>query len=157
MEVELREVGPDDAGVRALALALRREVYARKARVDIDDGPRDRPLAEALAGDSLIVAAYVGDDAVGITALADFGPGVAEVKRVYVAPEYRRGGLARRLLEAVERRARERGIATLRLDTHHLLQEANRLYVSAGYREIGNYNGSRSANRWYEKALPELT
>jgi ribosomal protein S18 acetylase RimI-like enzyme len=157
MEIELRAVGPDDPGAQALVSALRREVFERKAREDIDDGPRENPTAMALAGDSLIVVAYEGDEPAGMAALAEFGPGVAEIKWLYVAPAYRRAGLARRLLTTVEERARERGFDTVRLDTHERLTEADGLYRSAAYREIGNYNGSKSANRWFEKSLREFT
>jgi GNAT superfamily N-acetyltransferase len=156
MEIELREVGPDDPGAQRLVLALRDEVVQRRARVDIDSDPREPPVAEVLAGDFLVLVAFDGDVPAGITALRDFTPGVAEVKRVYVEPGYRGAGVGRMLLEAAESVARERGLETLRLDTHDRLIEANRLYAAMGYREIEDYNGA-PANRWYEKSLRELT
>ncbi len=45
----------------------------------------------------------------------------------------------------------------LRLDTHERLGDADSLYRALGYREIEDYKGNPSANRWFEKSLPELT
>jgi Acetyltransferase (GNAT) family len=66
---------------------------------------------------------------------------------------HRGAGVARELLEALEKRARERGLDAVRLDTHERLTEANGLYRSMGYREIDDYNGNPSANRRFEKVL----
>lgn len=68
---------------------------------------------------------------------------------------FRRTGapVAKELLEALEKRARERGLDAVRLDTHERLTETNGLYGSMGYREIDDYNGNASANRWFEKVL----
>ena len=72
---------------------------------------------------------------------------------MYVVPEYRGAGVAKRILEELERRARRRGLRAIRLDTNARLVEANRMYTEAGYREIEDYNSNPRANRWYEKLL----
>jgi GNAT superfamily N-acetyltransferase len=72
---------------------------------------------------------------------------------MYVVPDYRGAGVARRILEALERRARERGLRAARLDTNARLVEANRLYREAGYVEIEDYNSNPRADLWYEKLL----
>ena len=82
-------------------------------------------------------------------------PGVAEVKRMFVAPEGRGRGCGGRLLAAAEDWARTRGAATLRLDTRADLVEARALYVRHGFTEIPDYNGNPYAQHWYEKWLPE--
>jgi GNAT superfamily N-acetyltransferase len=74
---------------------------------------------------------------------------------MYVVPEYRGAGVAKRILDALEQLARERGFEAVRLDTQERLGQANRLCRVAGYREIEDYNGNPSANRWFEK--PRLT
>jgi GNAT superfamily N-acetyltransferase len=78
----------------------------------------------------------------------------AEIKRMYVAPEARSRGLGRRILERLEVGARTAGYSFVRLDTGDRQPEALRLYRSAGYREIPDYNGNPAASYWFEKPLP---
>ena len=77
------------------------------------------------------------------------GP-IGEVKRMYVVPGRRGHGLGRRLLAEIESAARDMGYEGLRLDTTGGL---SRLYLSAGYAEIPDYNGNPYATFWGEKAL----
>src|SRR4051812_18296594 len=79
----------------------------------------------------------------GIRPLPD--DGVAEVKRMYVAPHARGQGLGRRLLARLEDEARKRGYKRVRLDTAAPLSAAQSLYRRAGYREIDDYNGNGAA------------
>ena len=67
--------------------------------------------------------------------LKPLGPDVAEIKRMYVVPS-----------------ARGRG-ARVRLDTGPKQPGAERLYRSAGYREIENFNANPEASFWGEKRL----
>ena len=83
-------------------------------------------------------------------------PGIAEVKRMFVAPRVRGRGLGRALLEALERTAVELGCDVARLDSTELLAEAMALYRSAGYVEIGDYNRNPNATTWLERRLPQL-
>ena len=64
---------------------------------------------------------------------------VGEVKRMYVVPAYRGRGLSRRLLSAIEERARALGLTSLRLETGVKQPEAIALYSRSGYREIPRY------------------
>lgn len=83
--------------------------------------------------------------AVGCGALRNLEPGVGEIKRMFVLPDFRRHGIARRILAALEARAVELGYGTVRLETGKAQPEAVCLYGSAGYREIsgfGEYVGS---------------
>ena len=79
--------------------------------------------------------------------------GVAEIKRMYVAPEARGKGLGRRLLEALEDAARELGYARIRLDTGPRQPLAQAMYERSGYHPIENYNGNPQAAFWGEKVL----
>lgn len=76
-----------------------------------------------------------------------------ELKRMYVVPEARGAGVARRLLEALEARARELGYTVARLDTGPRQPAARHLYESAGYREIENFNANPVAVFFGEKSL----
>ncbi|MCC5032956.1 GNAT family N-acetyltransferase [Streptomyces sp. WAC 00631] len=59
--------------------------------------------------------------------------GDAELKRMYVVPEARGRGLARRLLTVLEESAREAGRARMVLETGTKQPEAIALYTSCGY------------------------
>jgi GNAT superfamily N-acetyltransferase len=79
--------------------------------------------------------------------------GVAEIKRMYVAPGARRRGLGRRLLDALEEEARSLGYARIRLDTGARQPEARAMYERAGYHAVDDYNGNPQASFWGEKVL----
>jgi ribosomal-protein-alanine N-acetyltransferase len=59
------------------------------------------------------------------------------VLNVAVAPEARRSGVARRILDRVEGRAREQGARVSMLEVRRSNQPAIALYRSLGYREVG--------------------
>lgn len=77
----------------------------------------------------------------------------AEIKRMFVVPEARGRGHARRLLLGLENAARELGYERVRLDTGEKQPHALALYPSAGYVEIPDYNGNPHAAYWGEKRL----
>jgi putative acetyltransferase len=79
----------------------------------------------------------------------------AEVKRMYVRPEHRGAGLARRMLTALEDLAVGAHYPLIRLETGTLQPEAIALYESAGYRAIPAYGPyvHNAHSRCYEKVL----
>jgi GNAT superfamily N-acetyltransferase len=81
------------------------------------------------------------------------GEGIGEIKRMYVVPDARGRGLARELLVALEDAARDLGHTVARLDTGPHQPHAERLYRTAGYVEIGNFNANPFASFWGEKPL----
>jgi uncharacterized protein (DUF952 family)/predicted GNAT family N-acyltransferase len=81
------------------------------------------------------------------------GDGTAEIKRMFVIPEARTQGHARRLLAGLEDAARRLGYSHVRLDTGPEQPHAKRLYESAGYHEIASYNANPKATYWAEKDL----
>jgi GNAT superfamily N-acetyltransferase len=68
----------------------------------------------------------------------------AELKRLYVLPEYRRRGAASSLIAALEADAAVAGIRRMILETAVDTADSHRLYLSAGYR-IMDYYGSPAA------------
>lgn len=66
-------------------------------------------------------------------------PGLAELKRMYVASGFRGRGLSRILLAALEDSARSAGVTRLRLETGHRQPEAIRLYETSGYSRIDKF------------------
>ncbi|MEH0419031.1 helix-turn-helix domain-containing GNAT family N-acetyltransferase [Streptomyces sp. B21-083] len=97
--------------------------------------------------------AYEEQRPVGCGALRRLGPGVGEIRHVWVHPGSRRLGLARRLLDALEQAAAERHLTVVRLDTHTVLTEARAMYLACGYAEIPRYDDNPYAGYWFEKRL----
>ena len=91
--------------------------------------------------------------AVGCGALKFHGRQPAELKRMWISPEARGLGLGRRLLHALEQRARASGVRVVRLETNRALKEAIALYRGAGYREVARFNYEPYAHHWFEKRL----
>jgi GNAT superfamily N-acetyltransferase len=74
------------------------------------------------------------------------GERTAELRRMYVAPEARRLGIARALMTALEKKARELGYTTIRLETGPEQPEAVHLYRTGDFTVIPNfgpYSGQR--------------
>src|SRR5450759_1230877 len=101
------------------------------------------PDLESDLGPSGLLASLVAFDddgtAVGCGVLRDVGDSVGELKRMYVPPAHRGRGLARLVLTALERRAREAGLERLILETGTRQPEAIGLYRSVGYTRIPNF------------------
>jgi ribosomal protein S18 acetylase RimI-like enzyme len=76
----------------------------------------------------------------GCAGLHDWHDGVAEMKRLYVRPEFRGRGLARALTLVALAEARAIGYRAVRLDTiGATMQPAIALYRELGFREIAPY------------------
>ena len=82
---------------------------------------------------STFIAAYVDGVASGCAAIMLRGQDYAEVKRVFVAPNARGLGLARRLLAKLEERALSAGVTMLRLETGDYQPDALSLFQSLGF------------------------
>ena len=91
--------------------------------------------------------------AIGCCALKLHGDDAAELKRLWLDPEVRGLGVARRLVECVEELAAAAGAPALRLDTNASLTEAIELYRSAGFAEVPPFNDEPYADHWFEKRL----
>jgi GNAT superfamily N-acetyltransferase len=81
-------------------------------------------------------------------------PGVAEIKRMFVAVRARRRGHGRALLSELERRAEAFGRPRVRLFTTEVLVEARALYAAAGYAVVGTVRDGDRTDLWLEKTLP---
>jgi len=77
--------------------------------------------------------------------------GIAEIKRMWIAPSVRGNGLGRAMLDELERHALELGDGVIRLDTNNVLAEAIALYTAQGYTQIERYNDNPYARHWFEK------
>jgi GNAT superfamily N-acetyltransferase len=152
--MDVRRV-PADAKAARLLMAEYMDEIERRLGAPFDHARYPDPApAELEPPRGLLLVAFDGDDPVACGAVRVIGPGIAEVKRMYVAPRARGRGLGRTLLGALERGAVELGCRTARLDTMAAMAEAGALYRSAGYEPIADYNGNPLATDWMERALP---
>ncbi len=86
-----------------------------------------------------VVLAYENDIPVGCGAIKEYELKTVEVKRMYVLPESRNGGIATRVLSALEEWAGELSYAKCILETGKKQPEAIALYKKNGYTPIPNY------------------
>ncbi|HKW12752.1 MAG TPA: helix-turn-helix domain-containing GNAT family N-acetyltransferase [Gemmatimonadaceae bacterium] len=86
-------------------------------------------------------------------AVKTIAPKVGSLKRMWVASSTRGLGLGRRMLHALEVKARELAIETLRLETNRSLTEAIRMYERSGYAEVPAFNDEPYGDHWFEKHL----
>jgi DNA-binding MarR family transcriptional regulator/GNAT superfamily N-acetyltransferase len=101
----------------------------------------------------VLLLAYLHDAAIGCGALKNHPGAPSEIKRMWVAESARGLGVGRRLLEALEARAREDGARAVRLETNRNLAEAIAMYRKAGYVEVAAFNDEPFADHWFEKQL----
>ncbi len=101
----------------------------------------------------LLLIARLREEPVGCGALKLHPNAPGELKRMWVAPHARGLGLGRRLLQELERAAREASVSVLHLETNRTLHEAIQMYRRAGYQEVAAFNDERYAHHWFEKHL----
>jgi SAM-dependent methyltransferase/GNAT superfamily N-acetyltransferase len=115
----------------------------------VDEAIGDHPSDDVAA----FLIAYRDGEPVGCVGLRGLSPGIGVVTRMFVRPAVRGQGIAGRLLDAAQQRARALGWTALRLDTRKDLVEAQRVYRRHGFTEIPAYNDDPYADHWFEKVL----
>lgn len=86
-----------------------------------------------------LLLAYYGETAIGCVGIRQLEQDTAELKRLYVRPDYRRFKIGRQLMEAALHIARELNYQRIRLDTTPSQAQAQNLYRSMGFYEIRPY------------------
>ena len=86
-----------------------------------------------------MVVAWLNQRPVGCGAMRQIDKETVEIKRMYVAPEARRRGIARRILTELERLATQCGFRKVILETGTFQPEALALYPAAGYQSTEAY------------------
>lgn len=86
-----------------------------------------------------VIIAYVDEFPVGCASLKRYNEGCAEVKRVFIKPEYRNRGISKKLMMRLEDLARKAGYQYLILESGEPLVAAMALYRKIGFEVIPNY------------------
>ncbi|WP_029252515.1 bifunctional helix-turn-helix transcriptional regulator/GNAT family N-acetyltransferase [Paraoerskovia marina] len=151
--VDLRPVDPEDPRA-VVAVGAYVDELNRRFSEGFDAARATREDAVSLRPPRGVFLVAVSDgDPVACGAVRTIGPGVAEIKRMWVDATWRGAGLGSRMLRRLEEEAARLGDSVVRLDTRGELSEAVALYERAGYRPVERYNDNPDAGLFYEKAL----
>ena len=86
-----------------------------------------------------VIIAYIDNIAVGCAGLKEYSETDAEIKRVWVEPEYRRKHIAEDMMKMLEELAKKMQFQRTVLQTREAMREAVSLYEKLGYYRINNY------------------
>lgn len=152
--LEFRPCPVDEEPAAALVQSMRDEIAALYdgLRLDGPDMPKAGPGELAPPGGTFVVG-FEDGVAVCVGGVKRLPDGACEIKKMFVAEAARGRGVARTLLEELERRARELGYSVVRLDTGPRQPRAQRMYERAGYLQIENFNANPVATFFAEKRL----
>ena len=139
-----------------LAQAMRDEIAVMYDGLELDGDtmPKAGP-AELSPPAGAFLVGWIDGEPVCCGGVKRLDDRICEIKKMYVVPEARGTGLARRLLHVLEDKARELGYVVARLDTGPRQGHAQGLYESEGYAAIEDFNGNPVAVFWGEKPLTE--
>jgi len=134
--VELRFVEPQSPDYAMLAKKLDEYYFTLVGDVHLRYAEVNRPENMACR-----IVAYDGERPVACGCWKPIDEKAAEVKRIYVLPEYRRRGLASRFIDRLEGEIAAAGYTTAILETARTTEDSRELYLSLGY-ELIDYYGS---------------
>jgi GNAT superfamily N-acetyltransferase len=143
VDLEFRREGLTSTIATAMIRALNTELAERYPEEGANHFRLDgEEVAEGRGG---FLVAYHEGDAVACGAIRRLDSETAEIKRMYVEPQFRGQGLGRRLLTRLETEGRRLGVKRIVLETGERQPEALALYERAGFRRVspfGEYVGS---------------
>jgi GNAT superfamily N-acetyltransferase len=144
LALEIRREDLLSADAQRLILALNAELEARYPEEGANFFRLD--ANEVSEGRGGFFVAYIEGEPVGCGAVRRTDRGVAEIKRMYVAPHARGRGVGKQIVRKLESVARELGVTRLVLETGPRQPEAIAVYRNTGFVEIplfGEYVGSK--------------
>jgi Acetyltransferases len=94
-----------------------------------------------------------GKKVIGTSAVRTIAPDIAELKRLYVLPEYQGRGYGKLLFETALQYAKAEKYKKIRLDTQKDRSASRHLIETHGFKEISGYNDNPFAELYYELDL----
>src|SRR5438132_10021630 len=139
------EPGPMLEEIRTLFLEYAGSLNFELCFQSFDQELLELPGKYAMPSGRLVLCRMNGKTA-GCIALKPLEPGVCEMKRLYVRPEFRGKKLGLKLAKHIVDEARAIGYSSMRLDTiRGYMDNAIALYTSLGFKQIPPY---------YENPIP---
>jgi len=86
-----------------------------------------------------VYLALYDDQAAGCVGVRGIEPGICEMKRLYVRPEFLGNGIGKVLVQAIIDAGKDLGYQAMRLDTLPYMKAALALYKAHGFRKIDSY------------------
>lgn len=132
--LKLIRTNSDNTDFRQLVALLDRDLAVR-------DGDEHTFYAQFNKVDAIkeVIVAYQNEIPVACGAIKAFSENAAEVKRMFVHPDYRKQGIAINILSELEHWAAELGFTECVLETGKKQPEAIALYQKVGYHITPNY------------------
>lgn len=134
--MEIRFVSADSGDFRKLAAALDAYYFTLVGDIQLKYAEPNRP-----ENMNALAVAYEEDTAVACGAWKAIDHEIAEIKRIYVDPAYRRQGAATAIIHALEADVLASGRHKLILETAVDTSGSHALYLSLGY-QLRDYYGS---------------
>lgn len=151
MTIRISPERPDTAEARALIAELEAHLEPLYPSESRHGYAVDKLIAQDVA---FFLIRHDGAPA-GCGGIQLFGTEYAELKRMYVRPQFRGLGMAKAMLTHLAGHARDRGVGLLRLETGMHQHAAIGLYEREGFRPIppfGEYKDD-PLSRFYEKQI----
>ncbi|MGK0297752.1 MAG: putative acetyltransferase [Gammaproteobacteria bacterium] len=141
-KLHLHQIQPDDSGIASLITSS----YEFMALLYPAESNHSLSIADKKATNCFFIGAFYEDKAVGCGAVQifdnmDFG----EFKMVYVAEDFRRLGISRKIMRQLEDHIVSQDIHIARMETGNKQSETFGLYSDLGYVECGPF-GKYSAD-----------
>jgi ribosomal protein S18 acetylase RimI-like enzyme len=117
--------------------------YAASLGIDLSFQHFEEELANLPAGymppEGYLLLATVGEQAAGCVAVRKLEDDICEMKRLYVKPQFRSMKIGKALAEAAIEEAKRLEYKLMRLDTLPAMAEAQKSYLSLGFKKIAPY------------------
>ena len=152
--LSVRQEDPTSEAAAQMIRELTAELFERYQDLGLDGAGSFAP-GDSLVPRSAFVVARLGDRPVGCGALRSLDEDTVEIKRMYVAADVRRRGIAAAIVAELERLAAEFGHRAVRLETGDRQREAVAFYEKLNFQHIPRFGGyvDRDFSICFEKVL----
>lgn len=96
--------------------------------------------------DGFLLLAFYEKEIAGCVGVRKLEANVCEMKRLFVKPQFQGFGIGKNLVAAIIEKARELDYERMRLDTLPVMQKAQKLYASLGFKQITAYRFNPDPN-----------
>jgi GNAT superfamily N-acetyltransferase len=134
--IVLAREGSQGDGLRWVVAQAEAEIVQRYGWLDDTEQELTAAMFDPPDGAFLVARAGAAGPPVGGVGVRAIDPGIGEVRRLWLDPGFRRRGIARLLMAALEDASRDMGLRTLCLTTGDNQPEAVALYVATGWRRV---------------------